>query len=268
MLDVHTKDGIVFRVSYVFIAMFCLFSAPLVMSQTKQTVHVAASTTIKPLLDDICKAFQSETEFNCSLVAAPTGHLYAHIMHGANYDVLLSSNEDYVQGLINAEKVEKDSRFTLAEGRVVLWSADESLSGPILKKIISHENVQLAIPNPGSTPYGKAAKEVLQRYNLWHRKQEHITFGRNLGQTYTMIVNKQVKLGFISIAQLNKADRDSHRYWEPDFGTYQAVKHEAVVLGKSNAQEATQAFLKFLRSAQTCQIIDEAGYVCQKQQHA
>lgn len=257
-----------FRVSYVFIIVFCLFSAPLVMSHTKQTVHVAASTTIKPLLDDICKAFQSETEFNCALVAAPTGHLYAHIMHGANYDVLLSSNEDYVQGLINAEKVEKDSRFTLAEGRVVLWSADESLSGPILKKIISHENVQLAIPNPGSTPYGKAAKEVLQRYNLWHRKQDHITFGRNLGQTYNMIVNKQVKLGFISISQLNKADRDSHRYWEPDFGTYQAVKHEAVVIRNSNAQEATQAFLKFLRSAETCQIIHEAGYVCQTQQQA
>lgn len=264
-IDQHTKEGSVTR--FLLKAAIVLGACAVlpVLAQSKpHVVHVASSATISPILEKICKEFKDQTDYECNLVSAPTGHLYAHVMHGANYDVLLSSNEDYVQGLINAEKVDKDSRFTLAIGRVVLWSGDESLSGSMMKKVLDSDNVHIAMANPGSTPYGKAAKEILQRYNLWYRKQDHITFGRNLGQTYNMIANKQVKLGFVAISQLNASDRKNKRYWEPELNAHRPVIHEAVSLKKNSAVEGTQAFLKFLRSDATCQLIQEAGYFCRQ----
>lgn len=67
-------------------------------------VHLAVSTTIQGPLGIICAKFSQTTPYRCKITTAPTGHLYAHVMHGMAYDLFLSSDAEYTQGLINATK--------------------------------------------------------------------------------------------------------------------------------------------------------------------
>ncbi len=225
-------------------------------------VQVASSSSLDAPLREICKEFERQTSYKCNLVTTSTGHLYAQIMHGAQYDVLLTSDEAYVQSLINANKVNSEDRFILAIGRVVLWSADRNIANINIQKTLQNTNLSLAIANPGATPYGKAAKEILQGYNLWHHLHDNITVAKTLTQTYKMVADKQVKMGFVSVSQLSQDDRDTKRYWEPDPNSYHPVVHEVVTLNTGTPDEATKAFLTFLQSSNACQYLGMAGYQC------
>jgi molybdate transport system substrate-binding protein len=224
-------------------------------------VYLAVSTTIHRPLDIICAKFSQSTPFRCKMTTAPTGHLYAHVMHGMAYDLFLSSDEEYTQGLINANKVDPLSRLVLALGKIVLWSSDPTLSSQRLKNTLLNEpNVAIALANPGASSYGAAAKEVLQGYNLWNHIQGRVIYGKNITHTYELIESQKASLGFVSLAQLSPDERANHHYWEPDPKFYKPVVHEVVALKQLQHPKATAAFMLFLKGNQARQILQEAGF--------
>lgn len=231
-------------------------------STTDQTVQIALSASIKAPLESICEKFEESTNFKCKIISASTGHLYAHVMHGAQYDLLVSSDETYSQALINAEKAQGDNRFILAVGRLVLWSADKSLKKEQLKQKLMDDNTTIAIANPSATPYGLAAKEILQGYNIWHRMQGRIVFGLNLRQTFSLIEEQQAPLGFVALSQLSEQDRRDKNFWEPDPNSYHPVLHEVLVLKPLVKKSATESFINFMQSKDSCALLRAAGYEC------
>jgi len=224
-------------------------------------VHLAVSTTIQGPLGVICAKFSQTTPYRCKITTAPTGHLYAHVMHGMAYDLFLSSDEEYTQGLINANKVDPLSRLVLAMGKIVLWSSDPKASPQELQNALLHEpNAPVALANPGASSYGAAAKEVLQKYNLWTHIQGRLVYGRNIKHTYELIESQKASLGFVSLAQLSPDERANHHYWEPDPKSYKPVVHEVVTLKQPQHPKATAAFMAFLKGNQTRQILQDAGF--------
>src|SRR5690606_15635569 len=113
----------------------------------EEVVQIALSSSISKPLESLCSQFAEQTKYKCKIISAPTGHLYAHVMHGAEYDFLVSSDETYSQALINANKAELEGRFVLAIGRLVLWSPDLALSNDQLKEKLMDENTIVAIAN-------------------------------------------------------------------------------------------------------------------------
>lgn len=233
-----------------------------VQAEELKTVNIALSSSIHKPLADLCQQFTETTQYQCKLISASTGHLYAHIMHGAQYDLLISSNETYAQALINANKAQKDNRFVLAIGRVVLWSAQADLTTEAMKEKLMDGNTSVAIANPTATPYGLAAKEILQGYNIWHRMQGRIVYGGDLNQTFDLVNHQQVPIGFVSLSHLSELERQRKHYWEPDPNSYHPVLHEVVLLKPVVEKSATQAFVQFIQSRMACEVLQEAGYQC------
>lgn len=241
-----------------FLALLLVISAA---KASDDEVHLAVSTTIQGPLDIICAKFSQTTPYRCKMTTAPTGHLYAHVMHGMAYDLFLSSDEEYTQGLINAHKVDPLSRIVLAMGKIVLWSADQSMDPQVLKNTLMNEpNTAIALANPGASSYGAAAKEVLQKYDLWTHIQGRLIYGRNIRHTYELIETHKASLGFVSLAQLSPDERANHHYWEPDPKSYKPVVHEVVILKQPQHPKATAAFMAFLKNNQTRQILQDAGF--------
>jgi molybdate transport system substrate-binding protein len=227
------------------------------------TIHLAVSSTIKGPLLTICQKFSQSTGMECKITTAPTGHLYAHIMHGMAYDLFLSSDETYVQGLVNAQKADPESRFVVAKGRVVLWSADPNATAESLyQSLIAKHNIAIVIANPGASTYGGAAKEVLQGYSLWNHIQGRLIYSKNIAHAYELVTSKKAPLGFVSLAQLSAQTRLRKRYWEPDPKSYKPVLHEVITLKPNEHQAQTAAFLAYLSSQESCQVFQEAGFNC------
>lgn len=228
-------------------------------------VHMAVSPSIKGPMGRLCELFSQKTSYECKITSAPTGHLYAHVMHGVAYDLFVSSDEVYTQGLMNAQKADEEGNFVVAIGRVVLWSADPQATPESLQRALMTQSEPVAMANPGVTPYGGAAKEILQGYALWNGIQNRLIFTKNMQQAYDMVANSQAKLGFVSLAQLSTSARAMKHYWEPDPNTYKPVVHEVIMLKDRQHEAATMAFVDFLHNEEACEIIQEAGFRCSNQ---
>lgn len=244
-------------------ATFFVLAIGVIFPSYAHEVMVAVSSSIQAPMSAVCNRFAQATKHRCKIINAPTGHLYAHIMHGTSYDVLISSDEIYTQGLINAEKADPEGRFVLATGSVILYSQANNVSQEQLKSVLlEHENTNIVIPNPGRTAYGVAAREVLLSYKLWHSSQGRIIYAKSLQHAYELLQENDSYVGFISPAQLTPLVRAKRQYHEPDKNIYKPVLHEVVLLKNSSDQQVANMLLNFLKTHETCQILQEAGFNC------
>ena len=111
--------------------------------------------------------FENSTGHQVRISAASTGMLYAQIVNGAPFSVLLAADAERPARLEESGAGISGTRFTYAIGGLVLWSADVALSDADCRDQLDNlESLRLAIANPQTAPYGIAAMQFLMRADL------------------------------------------------------------------------------------------------------
>ena len=210
--------------------------------------------TIKALAD----AFKADTGEEVQLVFGSTGKLYAQIQHGAPFDAFFAADTERPQLLEQENRIQPDSRFTYARGKLALWSHDPDLvdaNGAVLK---TNNFRHLAIANPKLAPYGLAAQQTLTANGQWQTLQAKIVQGENIGQTFQFINSGNAELGFVALSQLQQLDStDAGSVWIVPSELYDAIDQQAVQL-TDNA--VASDFLTFVKSPAAQKLIRSYGY--------
>ena len=120
--------------------------------------------------------------------------LTAQIKQGAPFDIFVSADMKYPQDLFESS-FSKEPPWVYALGKLVLWSKGRKLES--VRSALQDSGVQhIAIANPMTAPYGKAAKEVLVKYHLWDEIQPKLVFGESISQTNQFIQSGAADFGF------------------------------------------------------------------------
>jgi molybdate transport system substrate-binding protein len=141
---------------------------------------VGAASDLAPLETALRNGFRKQAGMDARFVFGSSGMLARQIEHGAPYDVYLSANESYVDGLDRKGLLVDGTRAVYAVGRLGLWSRNGGFRNPSdLEKA-----GRIAIPNPEHAPYGAAAEELLRTEGLWDRLKPKLVLGENVRQAY------------------------------------------------------------------------------------
>lgn len=238
------------------LAFALLIFTPAPVMAAEVTVAVAANFTAAA--QEIAEKFQAETSRTVSLSFGSTGQLYAQIIQGAPFDILLSADA------ARAKKAETEgwgvagSRFTYAIGRLVLWSAKAELvdaEGAVLR---NGNFTHLAIANPATAPYGAAAVEAMQALGLYDQIAPKIVQGENIIQTYQFAASGNAELGFVALSQVLEAPGGSH--WLVPENLHAPILQDAVLLKAGEQNRFAVEFLAWLKSPQAVSIIEKHGY--------
>lgn len=229
-------------------------------------VTAAIAANFAGTIKHLKPVFEKDTGHRLVTSFASTGTLFAQIHNGAPFDVFLSADAQRPRQLIADGLGVADSLFIYASGQLVLWSSQTGLidhQGNILRhghwpeKGIRH----IALANPKTAPYGKAAIEALQTMQLFETtKPYHIT-GQNIAQTFQFVASGNAQLGFIAQTQLESlAKNERGSYWQVPKELHSPIQQMAVMLNRGRNNSAAVAFLKFLQSPQAQSIILYQGY--------
>ncbi len=225
-------------------------------------VNAAVAANFLLPLQSIAPAFEQETGHRLRIVSGSTGKLYAQIKQAAPYDVFLAADARRPQLLVQEGQAVSGSRFTYAVGRLVLWSADASLvSGGAERTLKNAAFRHLAIANPKTAPYGRAAQEALAKLGLWETLRPRLVRGENIGQTFQFVVSGNAELGFVSLSQVHSgkfANAGSRWAVPPDW--HAPLLQDAVLLARAEDNPAAQALLRFLKSPAAKKRIAAFGY--------
>lgn len=236
-----------------------LFLSSLTATAGEVVVAVAANFTAP--MQKIAGEFERASGHKLKLSFGATGKLYAQIVNGAPYELLLSADDETPARLEKEGFGVAGSRFTYAIGRLVLWSPVEGKvdgEGRVLRdKSIQH----IAIANPKTAPYGQAAVEMLQSAGLLGSLEPKFVQGENIAQTFQFVQSGNAELGFVALSQVWKDGRISAGSgWIIPPSQHQPIRQDALLLTRASGNVAAKALLDYLRSPAARQIIKTYGY--------
>lgn len=168
-------------------------------SQEAGPLRIAASANMRNALEDLVVPFQLAHDQEVQITTASSGQLFSQIQHGAPYDLFLSADTIFPHELHQQGYTSLPPKI-YAQGKLILWSMEHlevagglnALKEPIFKKI--------AMANPETAPYGKAAKEAMINEGVWEEVQAKIVLGESVGQTNHFIFSKAVDAGLTSLS--------------------------------------------------------------------
>ena len=117
-------------------------------------LRVAVASNFAPTLSQLAVSFEKRTGHTLRTSVGSTGKLYAQIVNGAPFDVLLAADEQRPALLEQTGNAVAGTRFTYARGRLVLWSSDPALGVNDCLAALSEQRGKVAIANPRVAPYG------------------------------------------------------------------------------------------------------------------
>jgi len=224
-------------------------------------VSVAVAANFTAPMQKIASEFEKDTGHKTTLSFGATGKFYAQITNGAPFEVFLSADDETPVKLENETLAVKESRFTYAIGKLVLWSPKtdyvDGQGGILATGGFAH----LAIANPKTAPYGAAAVEVLNHLGVFEKLQSKMVRGENIAQTHQFVSTGNAELGFVALSQVVKDGKlTGGSAWIVPQQLYSPIRQDAVILSKGQNNPAAKALMVYLKGEKAKAIIRAFGY--------
>jgi len=249
---------------------YAVFLLLLVASVSAQQITVAAAADLNYALKDLRLRFEHKTGDKVTLSFGASGNLFAQIQSGAPFDLFFSADEEYPKKLAEAGLAEKASLRTYAIGHLVLWVPNgvgldrDHLPGPdtLLRDILLQPSIQhIAIANPKTAPYGRAAMAALEHFGLKDKVAAKLVFGENVSQAAQFVQSGNAQAGLIPLSlAMAPAMQGLGHYWELPADSYPELRQTAVIVSSSKRKATAQTFLDYVTSAEGTAVLEQYGF--------
>ena len=238
------------------------FLIALVVAQAAhaETLTVAVASNFVPTAEQIAADFTAKTGHTVRISSGSTGKIHAQVLHGAPYDIFLAADSNSPRLLEESDHGVDDSRFTYALGVLVLWSADAEHADCSLT-LDDLGDARLAIANPVTAPYGRAAKEFLELTGSWDRISSQLVYGENVAQALHFAVTSNARYALVAKSQSldPRLPATACSRVVPE-ETYAPIQQQALLLQRAADNLVAIQFLEFLQEAPTRDTIRRLGY--------
>jgi molybdate transport system substrate-binding protein len=229
----------------------------------QEHVSVAAAANLVFVLEPLNAGFEkANPDVSVTDTIGASGSLVSQIENGAPYDVFLSADLQYPRKLIGAGGAEPKSLVVFAMGRLVLWTTRPDLDlSTVLSAVRSPLVKRLAIANPATAPYGRAAEEALARLGIAEDVRTRLVFGENISQTAEFVMSGNADAGFVALSLvLSPKLRDKGRWLEVPPGTYAPIAQGGVLTLRGAGNPAARRYLAYLASPPARAVFVRFGY--------
>jgi len=207
-------------------------------------ITVAAAADLNFAMEEVSKEFRAaHPDVELQVAYGSSGNYFAQIQSGAPFDLFLSADVEYPRKLAALGIGAKDSIFTYAVGRLVVWVPANSRLDPATA--LRDPSVKLiAIANPKHAPYGRAAEAALRSMGVWDTVQSRLVLGENIAQTLQFVQSGAADAGVVALSlALAPAMQGQGRYWEIPLDSYPRMEQGGIILKDSAGARELRAFL-------------------------
>jgi len=221
----------------------------------QRPLRIAVAANFAPALKVLLADLPNKNNIDIQVISAATGTLYQQIKHGAPFDLFLSADTSRPALLEQDKLIIADSRKTYAYGQIALWSATQPLNS---LDELNHYSGNLAIANPDTAPYGKAAQQALKHLSLWSHIEGKLITGININQTFQQVRSQAVPLGIVAYSQL--AINNYHGVIIPS-EYYQPIAQQLVIVKSTPQAKLAQTISDFILQASSQSKLQKLGYL-------
>ena len=240
--------------------LFVLLLLPALAARADE-VQVAVAANFTAPMQQIAAQFQKDMGHKLSISYGTVGKFYAQITNGAPFEVLVSADDSTPAKLEKDGLVVPGTRYTYAIGKLVLWSTKPGYvddQGKILK---NGDFIHLSIANPKLAVYGAAGMTVLTNLGILGHVESRLIEAENITQAYQFVSTGNAELGFVALSQIyNNGEYRAGSHWLVPANLYPQIRQDIVLLKKGQANPAARAFLEYIKTGNSRNVIRSFGY--------
>lgn len=239
---------------YKFLRLVLLFALSLPLFAFAGTVtgnvRLAAAADLQPVLPPLLAQFQAKTGIHVDASYQSSGTLVTEIENGAPFDLFMAADMSYPEKIIKFGLGDRKLVTPYARGTLVLWTRNDSPFHQLsLRTLIDPALKKLAIANPQTAPYGRAAIASLKSVSAYAKVKPKLVIAENVAQAAQFAESGNAELGLISFtAALTPQMKAAGHYFVMPKNSYPPIQQGAVVLKHAHSRDAAYKLLDFLMS--------------------
>jgi molybdate transport system substrate-binding protein len=240
----------------------CLGFLVQVQAQNKPLLRVAAAANVQFALEEMVPFFEKETGIQVELNIGSSGKLSTQIAAGAPFHVFISADTAYPDTLVKMGQ-SGGKPLVYAQGSLVLWSTKVKNKAELSIDFLKSKDLKkLAIANPITAPYGRAAMVFLKNKKLSNPLQPKLVQGESIAQTNQYILSGACEAGITAKSSVLAPAMRGQGHWIELKEGYAPIRQAAMVtkFGKKQLPAQSKAFIAFLLSPKAQEIWTRYGY--------
>jgi len=231
-----------------------------------QTINVAVAANVSYAIDELKSAFaKTNPKANIKIILGGSGKLTAQIKNGAPYHIFMSANMKYPKRLYS-DKTAVTKPIVYAQGALALFSVKKRDFSSGINLIKEKSISKVAVANPKTAPYGKAAIEALKNAKLYNKTKNKYIFAESITQT-VQYATVAADVGFIAKSSLYSSKMSKYKkninWIDIDPKLYTPIKQGIVILKEGSNNTTAKAFYDFILSQKAKKIFERFGYITQ-----
>ncbi|RXJ68681.1 molybdate ABC transporter substrate-binding protein [Halarcobacter ebronensis] len=192
-----------------------------------------------------------------------SGKLTAQIKNGAPFDIFMSANMKFPEALY-ADGLAVTKPVVYAQGSLAYLSSKQLDYSKGIDLVTGSDIKKIAIANPKTAPYGKAAVEAMTNGKVYDKVKANLVFAESISQTVTYALTA-TDVGFIAKSTLYSDKMKQYKKgvnWEDvDPKLYTPINQGIVLLKKAENDPSAKAFYDFMLSEKAKKILIAYGYL-------
>ena len=224
-----------------------------------RSVRIAAASDLARAYEELGKAFQKKTGITPQIQLGSSGLLAKQIEQGAPFFLFAAANKDYADQAIASGRCDKASARTYARGRIVVWAPNGVNAPTALTELTDPRFKKIAIANPEHAPYGRAAKQALEKAGIWDAIQPKLVLGDSVQATMQYARTGTVDAAIIALSLAVVSDGGS--FLKLDDTQYDPLEQVMVVCGNGAEADAAHQFEDLNSSPQGREVMTRYGFM-------
>ena len=223
-------------------------------------IRVAAAADLAVAFKEIAAKYETKTGRKVDLTFGSTGLLAKQIEDGAPFDVFAGANAAFVEEAIKSGACDGATKAPYATGRLAIYV--RSGTPPTLAELARADIKHIAIANPDHAPYGKAAREALQKAGVWAAVEKRMVYGENVQQAQQFASSGNADVAIIALSLAIPVDgvAADGSFIEVDASMHNTLTQEMVVCrGHGGPRDHAKDFLAYVASPEGRAVLKRRG---------
>ena len=226
-------------------------------------IRVAMAANVSYASKALIETFHAlHPEISVQVILGSSGKLTAQIKHGAPFDLFMSADMQYPKRLYD-DGLAVEKPVVYAKGTLALFSLKKRDYSSKIFVLQNPDIHKIAIANPKTAPYGRAAKEALKNAKLYQNLKGKFVYGESISQTVAY-ASTAADIGIIATSALYapqmQAYKESIHWMVIDTSHYEPIEQGMIILKNAADKREATYFYEFMLSPKAKEILKRYGY--------
>ena len=229
----------------------------------KQTAMIFAPASLKDSLSEVIELYQKEKLLQIKQVYLGTAQLAQQIKNGAEPDIFISANIQWMEHLEEKELVLEKYRYILLSNSLVAVTSYEHFNLKKkkyfnnVKKTFLETKTRISLAMVDAVPAGIYAKEFFKNIAIWQAIKFNIANSPNVRAAMSFVSRGDLEYGVVYRSDA-MADKRIKIIYDLNPSYYTKIEYPMTILNK---KEETMNFYNFLKNKNTKKIFTKWGFI-------